>query len=74
MTEVAIVEKASASNGAIVITLRPNGDPAHDSRHTIYTAGITPAALREWLADCKVKVVADYEAHQNAHALLDGLV
>ena len=51
----------------VVIHLRPNGDPAGDSKSTFYvTAQTTPADIQAWVAQEKIRVLAEYLAAHNA--------
>lgn len=55
------------SNMAVVVHLRPNGDPAGDSKATFYIqATTTPADIQAWVAQEKARVLAEYLAAHNA--------
>lgn len=73
-TEVKIVAKRDIGHGAIAVTLRPNGEAAHDSVRTLYvTASTSDAEVAAWLAAEKAAVAALYEAHAAAHRHLETL-
>ena len=74
-TEVKIIAKRDIGHGAIAVTLRPNGEAAHDSVRTLYvTASTSDAEVAAWLDAEKAAVAALYEAHGAVHHHLDALV
>lgn len=55
------------SNMAVVVHLRPNGDPLGDSKATYYvTATTTQADIQAWVAQEKQRVLDEYLAAHNA--------
>lgn len=55
------------ANTIVVIHLRPNGDPAGDSKATFYIQATTkPADIQAWVAQEKQRVLDEYVAAHNA--------
>jgi hypothetical protein len=68
---VAVIAKRVLSDGALAVTLRPNGDPLGDSVHTLYvTPKLTAADIAAWLAARQADVAAQYAALHAAHAAI----
>jgi hypothetical protein len=68
---VAVIAKRILSDGALAVTLRPNGDPIGDSVHTLYvTPKLTAADITAWLAARQADVAAQYAALHAAHAAI----
>lgn len=59
------------ANMIVVIHLRPNGDPAGDSRSTLYvTKDTTAAEIASWVTTEKRRVADEYLAAHNALSTL----